>query len=78
MQGEKLWSLLSREPDIVDAGVADVQQEWANYFTRQRLLAEIVKGEMHPDDLLDCMIDQGMSPDVYLDEVEDDLREFVG
>jgi hypothetical protein len=76
-QGAQIWQVLSREPVIVDSHDVDVDLLWNQYFRRQRLLGEIVRGNMHPDDLLDCMLEDGMSPDVYLEEVERDLSEVM-
>lgn len=73
MQGNLLWTALSREPEIENSIDADVSVLWTQYFRRQRLLGEILKGNMHPEDLLDCMLEDGMSPDAYLEEVEQDL-----
>jgi hypothetical protein len=70
LQGEQIWQTLSREPVIIDSQEVDLELLWEQYFKRQRLLGEILQGNMHPDDLLDCMLDDGMSPDVYLEEVD--------
>jgi hypothetical protein len=78
MQGNQLWNVLSREPEIEHPEDVDIEQLWAQYFQRQRLLGDILRGERHPDDLLDCLLEHEMSPDDYLDEVDVDLREFVG
>jgi hypothetical protein len=78
MQGDRLWQILSREPEIERPEEVDIELLWAQYFRRQRLLGDIIQGKMHPDDLLDCLLDDEMSPDDYLAEVEDDLQEFVG
>lgn len=78
MQGDLLWTALSREPEIERPDEVDVSALWGQYFRRQRLLGEILTGTMHPDDLLDCMLDDGLSPDDYLNEVEQDLHGLVG
>ena len=73
MNGASLWSVLSVEPDEAIAN-DDPEVLWQQYFRRQRLLKSVVTGHMHPDDLLDCLLEDNLSPDEYLDSVEDALR----
>lgn len=76
MNGASLWSLLSVEPEQVKAD-EDPKILWEQYFRRQRLLKQVVEGEMHPDDLLDCLIEDHLSPDEYLKYLDDALRDIV-
>jgi hypothetical protein len=78
MQGDRLWQILSREPEIERPDEVDIEKLWSQYFQRQHLLGDIIRGEIHPDDLLDCLLEHEMSPDDYLAEVDDDLQECVG
>jgi hypothetical protein len=78
MQGDRLWSILSTEPIIEHPQDCDVNTLWAQYFNRQRLLGQIVTGQMNPDDLLDALLDDELSPDDYLEEVDAALEPFVG
>jgi hypothetical protein len=71
-----LWSVLSVEPGQVQVE-EDPEILWQQYFRRQRLLKDVVTGEMHPDDLLDCLLDDGLSPDDYLDNVDIALQPYV-
>lgn len=73
MNGASLWSLLSVEPEKTTAD-EDVEVLWQQYFRRQHLLKRVVTGEMDPDDLLDCLLEDNLSPDEYLDSVEEALR----
>lgn len=72
MNGAALWSALSIEPDQVQQD-EDPEVLWQQYFRRQRLLSEVVNGSMDPDDLLDCLLDDGLSPDQYLEDVDNAL-----
>jgi hypothetical protein len=67
-----LWSVLSVEPEVVQTD-DDPEILWQQYFRRQQLLREVVTGAMHPDDMLDCLLDDGLSPDDYLDSVDNAL-----
>jgi hypothetical protein len=67
-----LWSVLSVEPDEIQTD-DDPEILWQQYFRRQQLLKQVVAGEMHPDDMLDCLLDDGLSPDDYLDSVDNAL-----
>jgi hypothetical protein len=73
MNGAGLWSVLSVEPDEAIAN-DDPEILWQQYFRRQRLLKNVVTGEMDPDDLLDCLLEDNLSPDEYLESVEEALR----
>lgn len=73
MNGAGLWNVLSVEPDETTAE-EDPEILWQQYFRRQRLLAQVVTGEMHPDDMLDCLLEDNLSPDEYLEGVEEALR----
>jgi hypothetical protein len=73
MNGAGLWSVLSVEPDEAIAN-DDPEILWQQYFRRQRLLKSVVTGEMDPDDLLDCLLEDNLSPDEYLESVEEALR----
>jgi hypothetical protein len=73
MNGAGLWSVLSVEPDEATTE-EDPEILWQQYFRRQRLLKSVVTGEMDPDDLLDCLLEDNLSPDEYLDDVEEALR----
>jgi hypothetical protein len=73
MNGAALWSVLSVEPEESQSE-DDPEVLWQQYFRRQRLLKEVVRGAMHPDDLLDCLLEDDLSPDEYLDAVEEALR----
>lgn len=77
MDGSLIWTSLSVEPEQVQTPDDDPEILWQQYFRRQNLLASIVMGEMHPDDLLDCMLDDGISPDDYLDDVDAALAEVL-
>jgi hypothetical protein len=73
MNAAALWSVLSVEPDKAIAN-DDPEVLWRQYFRRQHLLKSVVTGEMQPDDLLDCLLEDNLSPDEYLDSVDDALR----
>jgi hypothetical protein len=73
MNAAGLWSTLSVEPDETNLE-CDPEVLWQQYFRRQHLLKSVVTGEMHPDDLLDCLLEDNLSPDEYLESVEDALR----
>jgi hypothetical protein len=73
MNGAGLWSVLSVEPDEATTE-EDPEILWQQYFRRQRLLKSVVVGEMHPDDMLDCLLEDNLSPDEYLEVVEEALR----
>lgn len=77
MQGSQLWATLSTEPDFSHPTDVDTEALWAQYFRRQKLLGQIVSGTMHPDDLLDCLSDDGLSPDNYLASVDQALEPFI-
>jgi hypothetical protein len=76
MNGARLWSVLSVEPEEATSN-DDPEVLWQQYFRRQHLLKKVVTGEMHPDDLLDCLLEDGLSPDEYLDTVDHELRPFL-
>jgi hypothetical protein len=76
MNPASLWSVLSVEPNEAQ-NMDDPEVLWQQYFRRQHLLKQVVTGEMHPDDLLDCLLDDGLSPDDYLDAVDNALSEVV-
>jgi hypothetical protein len=73
MNGAFLWSALSVEPDETNEE-EDIEVLWQQYFRRQRLLKDVVTGVMNPDDLLDCLLEDNLSPDEYLEQVDDALR----
>ncbi len=77
MDGAKAWSALSLEPEQIQTPDDDPEVLWNQYFRRQRLLSDIVRGEMHPDDLLDCMLEDNISPDDYLEDMEFALAGMV-
>lgn len=55
----------------------DERQAVQEYCYRQELLRDVFKGEMHPDDYLDCLMAQGISPDAYLKLVDPILWELT-
>ncbi|MBW4551053.1 MAG: hypothetical protein KME35_08080 [Aphanocapsa sp. GSE-SYN-MK-11-07L] len=74
---ERIWLALSTPQDQAALrGERDwtPEQEWKRYVQRQTLLQQVIFGNMHPDDLLDCLLDHDLSPDDYLDQVDDGLR----
>lgn len=77
IDGATAWSALSIEPEQIQTPDDDPEVLWNQYFRRQRLLSDIVRGEMHPDDLLDCMLEDNISPDDYLDDMEFALAGMV-
>lgn len=68
--GAQITNILTVEPNLNGDSGFSIEDEWANYFTRQQLLSDIVSGQMHPDDLLDCIGDGGHNVDAYIDGVE--------
>ena len=49
------------------------EEEWQRYCKRQEMLAAVVTGQADPDDLLDCLLEQSINPDDYLEETDDNL-----
>lgn len=57
-------------PDFDDQ---DTRLELARMMERNRAIAALVDGSMHPDDLLDLLEFQGLDPVQYVDEVESNV-----
>jgi hypothetical protein len=77
---ESLWLALSVEPDQQAlAGQAEWSEaeEWKRYCKRQEMLAAVVTGGADPDDLLDCLLEQSISVDDYLEETDENLIWWV-
>jgi hypothetical protein len=77
---ESLWLALSVEPDrLALAGQAEWSEaeEWERYCKRQEMLAAVVTGRADPDDLLDCLLEQSISVDDYLEETDENLIWWV-
>lgn len=57
------------------------QKAWAEYVQRQQLLSAILHGKAHPDDILDCLSDQGEAVDEFeeaIDAVVEDVLWTTG
>lgn len=75
-----LWHNLEVHPDDLEQGSplviakeTDPELAIANYIQRQEMLAKALLGQAHPDDYLDCLLEQGLDVDFYLEDVTDYL-----
>lgn len=57
-------------PDFDDQ---DTRSELARMMERNRAIAALADGSMHPDELLDLLEFQGLDPVQYVDEVESNV-----
>ncbi|QKD80771.1 hypothetical protein HPC62_00010 [Thermoleptolyngbya sichuanensis A183] len=58
-------------PDVPDGLTAIAQ-----YCARQAVLRDVFLGKLHPDDYLDCLIEQGLSADSYLSSIDGVLTDL--
>ncbi|MDG2616977.1 hypothetical protein P7L53_12075 [Thermoleptolyngbya sichuanensis XZ-Cy5] len=58
-------------PDVPDEGTAIAQ-----YCDRQTVLQNVLLGKLHPDDYLDCLIQQNISADGYLQLIDGILTDL--
>lgn len=52
------------------------EEEINEFFTRQNLIHDFLEGKTKADEVLDCLIEQGIDPGEYVEEVESSI-EFI-
>lgn len=62
------------EPDY---NQSDIDTEIAHLFERQRMVDQLMAGEIPLDELLDCLNDQGVSPDQYCEEATANIEAIL-
>jgi hypothetical protein len=72
-----LWPLSTIERWKPDYGASDIQAEIKALFERQRMVDALMAGEIPLDELLDCLNDQGISPDQYCTEAVANIEEIL-
>ena len=76
---EYLWLTLERPPQdlVLGADPAAIEQEFARYCRRNKALQQTVMGNLHPDDYLDCLLEDGFDVDGYLEDVDQALQDWL-
>jgi hypothetical protein len=63
--------------DNPDFGASDLQSDTARLVRRQNMIDKALRGEEHPDVVLDLLAEDGIDPYIYLDECEANLEQAL-
>lgn len=63
--------------DNPDYNSADVMAEAEALFNRQKMIDLVVSGSIPPDELMDCLADQGYKSDDYIDQVCENIEIII-
>jgi hypothetical protein len=79
MTAEFFWDALERPPNdlIIGADQSAIDQEWQRYKRRNTALQQTILGNLHPDDYLDCLLEDGFDVDDYLEETDQALSDWL-
>lgn len=63
--------------DNRDYNTADVMAEAEALFNRQKMIDLVVSGSIPPDELMDCLTDQGYKSDDYIDQICENIEIII-